>query len=107
MPRSAVITVVGVLMWFLGGFIAFLGFIYEASYAISGSNGGGVIMGGFGAIVVLVGVIMVLVGVYRAMSKIDALPVPVPNQMSVTGPNVGSDDAGSDNPTPAQPPFRP
>lgn len=107
MPRSAVITVVGVLMWFLGGFIALLGFIYEASQTISGSNGGGVIMGGFGAIVVLVGVIMVLVGVYRAMSKIDALPVSAPNQISVKGPNVGLDGADPENPMPAEPPLRP
>lgn len=79
----------------------------EASQTISGGRGGGIIMAVLGGLVAFTGVIMVLVGVYRALSKIDARPVPVPNQMWVNGPNMGSDGMGPGSSMPAQPPFLP
>lgn len=78
--KSANVFVSGLVLSFLGNVV---GIIAAATASATssryyGSNGAAIVLAILGFIVGLVGLILLLVGAYRALVKIDALPVPAP-----------------------------
>jgi hypothetical protein len=59
------------------GYVATRGIDTPGVYASSGNNGY-VALALFGSVLALIGLILMCIGAYRALKKIDALPVPVP-----------------------------
>lgn len=80
MKRSAFITIWGIVVIFTCSVVSGAGWMYEASQQASyfGSDGGGAAVGLIFGLGSIVGLVLVCVGVYRALSKLDALPLPAP-----------------------------
>lgn len=76
MPKSADLTVWGILLLVIGSLVSTLGWAYEIAESSSyfGSDGGGIIWGIMGLLTGLAGLIMTLVGIHRALAKIDSIP---------------------------------
>ncbi|POH73021.1 hypothetical protein [Arthrobacter glacialis] len=79
MPKSADLTVWGILLLVIGFLVSTFGWAYEIteSSSYSGSDGGGAVWGIIGLLTGLTGLIMTLVGIHRALTKIDSLPSPL------------------------------
>lgn len=79
---SAFIFVTGFVLFVIGGFMNAMAMSMSITSAMtrsiysSSSNGGAVVLGLLGSALVLTGLIQMCMGAYRALSKIDALPVP-------------------------------
>ncbi|WP_461189335.1 hypothetical protein [Arthrobacter sp. Z4-13] len=79
---SAFIFVTGLVLFVIGGFMNALGISGSITYSLtrsiysSGSNGGYVVLTLLGSVIALIGLIQMCMGAYRALKKIDALPVP-------------------------------
>lgn len=79
---SAFIFVTGFVLFVIGGFINAFGTVGALTYSLtrsiysSGSNGGAMVALVIGSALVLIGLIQMCMGAYRALAKIDALPVP-------------------------------
>jgi hypothetical protein len=82
MPKSAELTVTGLGALVVGAVLLDLGRTMYNAAQLSSSYGHEEASGPmsaimFGAIIGLAGLVIVLVGIYRALSKIDALPLPL------------------------------
>ncbi|WP_156133874.1 hypothetical protein [Pseudarthrobacter phenanthrenivorans] len=82
--NSATIAVTGFVLFVIGGFINSLGIAGSIAYSLtprsiysSSSNDGAITMTLIGSVLALIGLIQMCMGAYRALRKIDALPVPV------------------------------
>lgn len=117
--NSATITVTGFVLFVIGGFMNALGIAGSLAYSLtprsiysSSSNGGSVALTLFGSAIALIGLIQMCMGVYRALKKIDALPVPAPAvttapvvpAASVNAPAYGAPEAQPVPPSPRQTP---
>lgn len=78
---SAFIFVTGFVLFVIGGFVNALGIAGFITYSLtrsiysSDSNSGYVVLTLFGSALALIGLIQMCMGAYRALRKIDALPV--------------------------------
>lgn len=78
---SAFIFVTGFVLFVIGGFMNALGIAGSITYSLtrsiysSGSNSGYVVLTLIGSALALIGLIQMCMGAYRALKKIDALPV--------------------------------
>lgn len=82
--NSATIAVTGFVLFVIGGFINSLGIAGSIAYSLtprsiysSSSNDGAITMTLIGSVLAVIGLIQMCMGAYRALKKIDALPVPV------------------------------
>lgn len=79
--ESAFIFVTGFVLFVLGGFMNALGIAGSITYSLtrsiysSSSDSGYVVLTLFGSALALIGLIQMCMGAYRALKKIDALPV--------------------------------
>ncbi|BCW69979.1 hypothetical protein [Arthrobacter sp. NicSoilB8] len=79
---SAFIFVTGFVLFVVGGFMNAMAMSVSITSAMtrsiysSSSNGGAVVLGLLGSVFALTGLIQMCMGAHRALSKIDALPVP-------------------------------
>ena len=82
--KSAFIFVTGFVLFVVGGFLNALGISGSITYSLtrsiyaSSSNGGYVALTLFGSLLALIGLIQMCMGAHRALKKIDALSIPVP-----------------------------
>lgn len=80
---SAFIFVTGFVLFVLGGFLNAFGMSGYITWSLtrsiysSDSSAGAIMLLLLGSVLTLIGLIQMCMGAYRALSKIDALPVPV------------------------------
>lgn len=110
--KSALIFVTGFVLFVIGGFLNAIGISGSITYSLtqsisdsgindgyvgtrgidtpgvyaSSGNDGYVALAVFGSVLALIGLIQMCIGAYRALKKIDALPVPVPIPVPVPVP---------------------
>lgn len=105
---SAFIFVTGFVLFVIGGFINAFGMVGALTYSLtrsiysSDSNGGAMVGLVIGSALVLTGLIQMCMGAYRALAKIDALPV-------LGGPEAAAAFAPASTnvpPAPVQPPSQ-
>lgn len=99
---SAFIFVTGFVLFVIGGFINVFGVSGYITWSLSrsiyssGSNGGAIMLILLGSALALTGLIQMCIGAYRALSKLDALPVPAAvEQQSVSIPALPSSPPAS------------
>lgn len=103
---SAFIFVTGFVLFVLGGFLNVFGISGSITYSLtrsiysSGSNSGAIFVTLLGSALALIGLIQMCMGAYRALSKIDALPVPAVPAVTATAEVAASQALAQD---PAQP----
>ena len=88
--ESSFIFVTGFVLFVIGGFMNAFGISGSITSSLarsiysSDSNGGYVALTLFGSTLALIGLIQMCMGAYRALAKIDALPVPIPPEPEAT-----------------------
>lgn len=100
---SAFIFVTGFVLFVVGGFMNALGITGSITYSLtrsiysSSSNSGYVVLTIFGSALALIGLIQMCVGAYRALKKIDALPVSSNMAAMPTGDVIQPNTAGGND----------
>lgn len=91
--ESAFIFVTGFVLFVIGGFVNALGIAGNITHSLtrtsiysSSTDGGAVVLTLLGSVVALIGLIQMCMGAYRALKKIDALPVPAAGAAAVAVP---------------------
>lgn len=98
---SAFIFVTGLVLFVIGGFLNAIGISMSITSALtrsiysSSSNGGAIFVGLLGAALALTGLIQMCMGAYRALSKIDALPVPAAVEPGAVAAPVPAEEQGA------------